>query len=56
MKGPKTDAVILNAGAAIYVASDDLTIEEAIEIARKTIANGTAKKQLERFIAKSQAE
>lgn len=56
MRGPKTDAVILNAGAAIYVASDNLSMEEAIEIARRTIANGTAKKQLERFVSKSQAD
>lgn len=48
--GPKTDAVILNAGAAIYIASDSLTMEQAIEIARETISSGKAKKQLEVFI------
>lgn len=51
--GPKTDAVILNAGAAIYVATDNITMEEAIAIARETIASGKAKEQLERFIVMS---
>lgn len=54
-EGPKMDAVILNAGAAIYVASEDLTLEEGIEKAREVIASGAAKKQLERFIASTQA-
>lgn len=49
-KGPKTDAVILNAGAAIYTASDDYTLEQAIEIARETLESGKALTQLERFI------
>jgi anthranilate phosphoribosyltransferase len=53
--GPKLDAVLLNAGAAIYVASEQLTMEEAITKARETIAKGTAKKQLELFIEKSNA-
>jgi anthranilate phosphoribosyltransferase len=52
-KGPKLDAVLLNAGAAIYLASDNLSMDEAINKARVIIESGAAKKQLETFIAKS---
>lgn len=52
-KGPKLDAVLLNAGAAIYLASDNITIEEAVKKARVLIESGAAKKQLETFIEKS---
>ncbi|MDD6572340.1 MAG: anthranilate phosphoribosyltransferase [Thermoflexaceae bacterium] len=48
-KGPKTDAVILNSGAAIHVATE-CSIEEGIRIAREAIESGKALKQLERFI------
>ena len=49
-KGPKTDVVLLNAGAAIYLASDGITMKEGVEKAREIIKSGLAKKQLERFI------
>lgn len=49
-KGPKTDAVLLNAGAAIYVAKGDITIEEGIALARQTLESGRAKQQLDAFI------
>ena len=49
-KGAKLDAVLLNAGAAIYVATDNITIQEGIDKAREIIESGKAKKQLERFI------
>lgn len=49
-EGPKMDAVLMNAGAAIYLASDNITIKEAIEKAREVITSGAAKKQLEKFI------
>lgn len=52
-KGAKRDAVLLNAGAAIHVASDDLTLEQGIEKAREILDSGKALKQLELFIAKS---
>ena len=48
-KGPKTDAVLLNAGAAIYTAREDITIEDGIKIARETLESGRAAKQLEDF-------
>ena len=51
-KGPKRDAVILNAGAAIHIAKG-CSIQEGIEIARTAIDSGRALKQLEKFIALS---
>lgn len=51
-QGPKTDAVILNAGAAIHVAKG-CSIEEGIAIAREALADGSALAQLEKFIALS---
>ena len=52
-KGAKRDAVLLNAGAAIHIASDDLTLEQGIEKAREILDSGRALEQLELFIAKS---
>jgi anthranilate phosphoribosyltransferase len=49
-KGPKTDVVLLNAGAAIYLASDGITLKDGIEKAREIIVLGKAKKQLKEFI------
>ena len=49
-EGPKTDVVLLNAGAAIYLASDGITMKEGVEKAREIIKSGLAKKQLGRFI------
>lgn len=51
--GPKMDAVLLNSGAAIYLVSDNITMQEAIQKARELITNGAAAKQLETFIEKS---
>lgn len=51
-KGPKTDAVLLNAGAAIHIAKG-CSIEEGIREARETIESGKAAKQLEAFITMS---
>lgn len=49
-KGPKTDVVLLNSGAAIYLASDGITLKDGIEKAREIIVSGKAKKQLKEFI------
>lgn len=48
-QGPKTDAVILNAGAAIHIAKG-CSIEEGIELAKDAITSGVALRQLDRFI------
>ena len=46
-KGCKTDIILLNAGAAIYVAGKAETIEQGILIATKSISSGEANKKLE---------
>lgn len=51
----RTDAVLFNAGAALYTAGKCATIEEGIALAKETIANGKAMKQLEAFIAATNA-
>jgi anthranilate phosphoribosyltransferase len=49
-KGPKRDAVLMNAGAAIYMAGKADTIAAGIELAKELIDTGKAKEQLEKFI------
>ena len=49
-KGPKRDAVLLNAGAAIYVYRNDVTLKEAVRIAEETIDSKKAAAQLEKYI------
>ncbi len=44
--GPARDIVLLNAGAAIYVADLAPDMEQGIELARQAIATGEAKKKL----------
>lgn len=53
VEGPKMDAVLLNAGASIYIATDGITIEQGIEKAREMITSGKAKAKLEQFIEDS---
>ncbi|MDO5348618.1 MAG: anthranilate phosphoribosyltransferase [Lachnospiraceae bacterium] len=49
-KGPKTDAVILNSAAALYVAGKADSIQEGVTLAREVIDSGKALEQLEKFI------
>jgi len=49
-RGAPRDAVIMNSGAALYIAKPELTMEQAILLAEQTIDNGNAMVQLERFI------
>lgn len=49
-QGPKTDAVLLNSAAALYLAKDGLSLSDALEEVRKVISSGQALEQLERFI------
>ncbi len=48
-QGAKTDAVILNSAAALYVAKD-ISFTQAIEEVKEVIASGKAMQQLEKFI------
>lgn len=52
-KGPKTDAVILNSAASLYIADPSLTLESAVAKAREIIESGKALEQLEQFITLS---
>ncbi len=49
-QGPKTDIVLMNAGAAIYAAGKAESIADGVETARKTIESGAAKAKLDQFI------
>lgn len=51
-KGPKRDAVVLNAGAALHIVKE-IGIQEGIRLAEETIDSGKAKLQLERFVKMS---
>ena len=52
-KGPKRQAVCLNAGAALYIAGKAASIEEGVKLAESLIDNGAALKKLEAFIRES---
>lgn len=51
--GPKTDAVLMNAGAALYITGKAESMKEGIELAKKVIASGDAAKTLDAFIEAS---
>ena len=46
----KADAVLLNAGAGIYLMNGASSIAEGIEIARETIRSGKAYETLQKFV------
>lgn len=48
--GPKTDAVVLQSGAAVHLANPERSITEGIEMAREAISDGRALRQLDNFI------
>ena len=52
--GPALNIVVLNAGAALYVAGVAKSMEEGIERARKSIAKGEARQRLDDFVAFTQ--
>lgn len=49
-KGPKRQAVCLNAGASLYITGKAKTIEEGVKMAENLIDSGAAAKKLEEFI------
>lgn len=49
-KGPKRQAVCLNAGTALYIAGKAASIEEGVKLAESLIDNGAALKKLEEFV------
>lgn len=52
-KGPKRDAVLLNAGASLYIGGKASTFQEGIELAKDLIDSGKAMETLEKLIALS---
>ena len=50
-KGPRRDAVVLNSGAALYIAGKAESMEAGVRMAEDIISSGRAKKKLEEFIA-----
>lgn len=52
-KGAKRNAVLLNAGAALYIAGKANTPEEGVALAASLIDSGAAMETLEKFIAAS---
>lgn len=53
-KGAKRNAVLLNAGAALYIADKAPSINEGITLAASLIDSGAAKEKLNSFITSSQ--
>lgn len=54
-KGPQRDAVVMNAGAGIYVAGKADSLEAGIRLAEEMIDSGAALRKLEAFIKLSNA-
>lgn len=52
-KGPKRGAVLLNAGAALYIAGKAATLADGVQLAAQQIDSGAALETLENFIAVS---
>lgn len=54
LKGPKRDCVVINAGIAIYLMKEDLTLEQSLALADEMISSGKAYEKLEQYIKLSQ--
>jgi anthranilate phosphoribosyltransferase len=54
-KGAPRDVVLLNSGAALYVASKAPSIEEAMHLAAESIDSGRAQEKLERLVQMTSA-
>lgn len=52
-KGPKRDAVVLNSGAAFYIAGKVETIADGVRMAETLIDSGAARRKLDEFIRES---
>ena len=49
-RGAARDVILLNAGAAIYVADEAETLKEGVLLAEKSLESGAANKALENFV------
>lgn len=52
-KGPKRDAVVLNSGAAFYIAGKVETIADGVRMAETLIDSGAARRKMDEFIRES---
>ena len=52
-RGPKRDAVLMNAGAALYIADRANSMAEGVKLAAELIDSGKALEMLEKFVAAS---
>lgn len=52
-KGPKRDAVVMNSGAAFYIAGKAESIAEGVRMAETLIDSGAARRKLDEFIRES---
>lgn len=52
-KGPKRDTVLMNAGAALYIADKSYSIAKGVEMAKELIDSGAAIEALDKFIKES---
>lgn len=52
-KGAKRDTVLMNAGAALYIADKSYSIAKGVEMAKELIESGAAYDTLEKFIKES---
>jgi anthranilate phosphoribosyltransferase len=50
-EGPKTDFVLMNAGAALFVAGRAADVKEGVQIARDSIGSGRARDVLDDYVA-----
>ena len=55
-KSGRRTAVVINAGAALYVAGKAESIESGIRLAEELIDNGAAMRKLEQFVKLSNGE
>lgn len=54
-KGPKRDAVLLNAGAALYIGRKAESVADGVRLAAELIDSGKAYEKLEQFVSASNA-
>ena len=53
--GAKRNVILMNAGIAIYLGKEGITMEEGVAIAKEMIDSGKALEKLEEFIKETNA-
>jgi anthranilate phosphoribosyltransferase len=53
--GPKRDAAVFNAGAALYVTGRAASVKEGVQMAEELLDSGAVKLVLEQLVAQSNA-